>query len=361
MKNLITLLLILTAGIGFSQVLINDQDSDQTPNSAAVLELRSADKGLLVQGLTAEPAAVEGMIFFDEVFQCMKGYDGTKWQQLGDCLPLPEVSFSVATAVFNENDQTGTVQLSYENQTYAPVQVNITASDNPLSLQLPEGLIEIPANASGTLDYTFTWTDNTLEDGEKIFTLNFTESESFEITTPETITVSILDDEINRRLENETFGSEVLSNPYPEISNYNGFSNPNLTYTGTADVRSNSVSNGYSGASGGNNILFNASTDTMHISGINETASNDPLTLTMGIWKSTATATGSGLIIEYSTDGGNNWTDITYSGLPDSSGTGTWFLVTVSDQIPNTITDLKFSKVGEPGNNHYRIDDINLD
>ena len=47
-----------------------------------------------------------------------------------------------------------------------------------------------------------------------------------------------------------------------------------IVYSGSADVRITSVSSGYSGASGGGNVLINAIAENFQIDGINSSAFN---------------------------------------------------------------------------------------
>jgi len=154
----------------------------------------------------------------------------------------------------------------------------------------------------------------------------------------------------------ETMG-DVLASPVSISSreSSNGFSNPLLTMTGNADVRTTAVSSGYTGVSGASNVYFSPTGDKFfEISGIN-TLNLSGLELSFGIWKSSNLSNGSDFLIQASSDG-INYTNLTFSILTASS---TWVLRTANGNIPSCANlRLRFTSTGIIS--QFRIDDIKL-
>ncbi|MFZ4930263.1 T9SS type A sorting domain-containing protein [Chryseobacterium sp. Mn2064] len=145
------------------------------------------------------------------------------------------------------------------------------------------------------------------------------------------------------------------------ITAYTGWqNNAPIVYSGTSDVRNTNASSGYAGASGSGNILFNASSDTFIINGIDTSAYSD-IQLSFGHFKN-SNATSTELVVAVSTDG-SNWTPLTYT---RASGTGTansWVLINPTGTIPATSNlYIKFDTSAFPGTNppQMRIDDIKV-
>jgi len=111
-------------------------------------------------------------------------------------------------------------------------------------------------------------------------------------------------------------------------------------------------------ASGGGNIFFSPNANrNFIIDNIDVSAHTGPLTLKLLIHKSTTASNGSELTIEYSTDG-LTWTDISINDLPTGTGTVNWYERTLSTNIPNTISNLRFIRGATPP--EFRIDDIEI-
>ena len=142
------------------------------------------------------------------------------------------------------------------------------------------------------------------------------------------------------------------------ITAYAGWqNNSTLTFSGTADVRTTSPSTGYTGASGNGNVFItNTVGRNLTISNIN-TLNYINLTLSVGVFKSTAASNGSELKIEVSTD------DITYTALtyalPTGTGTAIWRLVTPTGTIPST-SNLRIRFRNTSTTPQFRVDDIKL-
>ncbi|MFM2213869.1 MAG: hypothetical protein RL427_1132 [Bacteroidota bacterium] len=156
----------------------------------------------------------------------------------------------------------------------------------------------------------------------------------------------------------QTFYSENMGAPSATtlVTAYTGWQNAApIVYSGTADVRATAVSSGYTGASGGGNVLVNAAAETFQIDGLNTSAYNTAdIQLTFG-YNADGNVTNT-LTLEYSSDSGASWTAITYT--PGATG---WSLVTVPGNIiPSTATlSLRFTQnLATPKNN--RIDDLKL-
>lgn len=85
-KNITTIFVSLFAQAIYSQVGVNTT----TPNASAVLDVTSDSKGLLVPRLTTDavktltPTAAEGLVVYNKDKKVFIGWDGTKWQILGN-------------------------------------------------------------------------------------------------------------------------------------------------------------------------------------------------------------------------------------------------------------------------------------
>jgi hypothetical protein len=124
-----------------------------------------------------------------------------------------------------------------------------------------------------------------------------------------------------------------------------------IVYSGSADVRVTSVSSGYTGASGGGNVLINAVAEYFQIDGINTSAfTPSGLQLSFGI--NTPTAVTNLLTVEVSTNG-TTWTPVTYT----PSGIG-WTLATITSGIPSSTTlSIRFTSTTAL---QFRIDDVKV-
>ena len=130
-----------------------------------------------------------------------------------------------------------------------------------------------------------------------------------------------------------------------------------ITYVGTADVRNNSGSTGYTGASAGGNILFNAKADVFTVSGIDTSNANN-IKLSFGHTKTTNVSSNE-LVVSYSTDG-TTWKPLTYS-RPTGSGSNGWILIETSEELPATANlSIKFDAVNLPTSAQFRIDDLKI-
>jgi hypothetical protein len=123
--------------------------------------------------------------------------------------------------------------------------------------------------------------------------------------------------------------------------------------TSGTDVRTTTVSTGYSGASGGGNIFFGTTggnLKTLTISGIN-TSGYSALTMSYGMLRSDLT---NGMTVEVSTDG-VNFSPLT---VTQPTAANTWQLITVNTGIPATANlRLRFSKNFTTS---FRLDDIRI-
>lgn len=67
-----------------AQVLIDDTNTATAPNDAAVLDLNSETRGLLLPRLDNAPVnPVDGLVYYDVAEQCFKGYANGAWYALG--------------------------------------------------------------------------------------------------------------------------------------------------------------------------------------------------------------------------------------------------------------------------------------
>lgn len=130
--------------------------------------------------------------------------------------------------------------------------------------------------------------------------------------------------------------------------------------TVTSSTSTGPVSN-TTGASGAGYLYFaSAANRDLTIGGINVSSYTAPLTLQLLIFKgASTTATGSELVIEYFSLG--SWYNVSISDLPTGTGTdNTWYSRVLTTALPNTVTQLRFSRTSASGGPEYRIDDIKI-
>lgn len=140
-----------------------------------------------------------------------------------------------------------------------------------------------------------------------------------------------------------------------------GFDNSSsctFSTTNGTDVRTTSPSTG--GASGGGNIFFtNNSNRDFLVTGIDVSSYESPLTLRIQLYKSTSASNGSELTIEYYN--GASWIDVTVNNLPTGIGTAVWHNVILGTSIPNTISQIRFSRSPDGTSGpQFRLDDIEI-
>ena len=128
----------------------------------------------------------------------------------------------------------------------------------------------------------------------------------------------------------ENMGTTATGNP--SVSVFTGWQNTSpITYSGTADVRTTSVSD-YSGASAVNNVMVNAVGETFIISGIN-TSLYENIAMSLGQRKGSSAANNE-LTIEVSSNG-TDWSPMTYT-RATGSGTANWLEIIPNGLIPTT-------------------------
>lgn len=153
----------------------------------------------------------------------------------------------------------------------------------------------------------------------------------------------------------ENMGTTASGNPL--ITAYTGFQNTTpITYTGTGDMRTTTVSTGYTGASGSVNV-FLSNTTTAEFFQINnlDTSAYTSANIQLKFGYLANSVANAGLIVEYSTDG-STWTPITYTTNTNTS----WNLVTVAGgTLPSSTTlSLRFTQPNLAA--QIRIDDVSL-
>lgn len=137
----------------------------------------------------------------------------------------------------------------------------------------------------------------------------------------------------------------------------NGFDNDSLIFSGTGDVRMTTPSTGYSGASGGANVFLNTGKNFVIKRLGTNTCAGGTITMSFGVFKSTNAENGSNLKVEYSTDGGSTWTNLSFTALPTGSGTSHWYLRSVSGLPVTCNLQIRFSNIAISGP-QFRIDDV---
>ncbi|RYZ24268.1 MAG: T9SS type A sorting domain-containing protein [Chitinophagaceae bacterium] len=136
------------------------------------------------------------------------------------------------------------------------------------------------------------------------------------------------------------------------------FQNSVLSFSGTADVRSNVPSTTYSGASGANAIFItNVATRDFVISGINNSGWTN-LSLSFGLYKST-NAIG-GLVVETSSDGGTTYSPLTITAATGSGTSSVWLSATATGTPFATGTNVRVRFRNSTTGTQYRIDDVKM-
>lgn len=157
-----------------------------------------------------------------------------------------------------------------------------------------------------------------------------------------------------------TIFSENMGTPppgNPVVSTYTFQNGAPILFTGTADVRTSTPSDTYTGASGSGCVFLASTTSARNliIEGINTLNFTD-LTLSFGQHKGTNAATNQ-LTVEVSADG-TNWTSLSYT-RPSGTGTSVWMLITPTGTIPAT-ANLRLKFENPMSGIGFRIDDIKL-
>ena len=133
--------------------------------------------------------------------------------------------------------------------------------------------------------------------------------------------------------------------------------NSPIIFSGTADIRTSTPSEGYEGASANGCVFFGGTAPAKNfiIEGI-DTSNYSDLVLSFGHQKGT-NAGSNELTVDVSIDG-TNWNSLTYT-RPTGSGTSNWILVTPTGTIPST-NNLRIKFENPISNIGFRIDDIKL-
>ncbi|MGL4599502.1 MAG: lamin tail domain-containing protein, partial [Bacteroidia bacterium] len=156
----------------------------------------------------------------------------------------------------------------------------------------------------------------------------------------------------------ETIGSVVATTSIATHEINNGFDNDALTFSGTGDVRITTPSTGYTGASGGANVLLNTGQNFIISNLGTNTCIGTTITVSFGVFKSTNAENGSNFRVEYSIDGGLNWLGLPFAALPTGSGTSRWYLRSVSG-LPSTCNlKIRFRNAASSSSPNFRVDDI---
>jgi hypothetical protein len=158
----------------------------------------------------------------------------------------------------------------------------------------------------------------------------------------------------------ESIGTASSSSVAVHESN-NRFDNDGfaMSSTGGVTITNTSGSNGYTGASAGNNIRFSGTSGTFTIADINTTAYSQ-LGLGFGIMKNSASTNGSEITVAVSSDG-VNYTNLTIPPLPTGGGTNnTWYYRVTSGTIPATANlRIRFT-LNSSSTVTYNLDDFEL-
>ncbi|BDD00584.1 IPT/TIG domain-containing protein [Persicobacter psychrovividus] len=131
-----------------------------------------------------------------------------------------------------------------------------------------------------------------------------------------------------------------------------GFVNDFL-FDGTASVINNAISEGYEGASGANNVMFDAPEETFVINNI-PVADFLNVSLQMGLRKNNITDNGEGMLVEFKT-GADDWQPL-FTPMVTGQGTADWHVVDAYGEIPEAENlQIRFQKKNET---NWRLDDL---
>lgn len=94
MKKILFSLAVLATSLVSSQVLIDDTGNTEAEiHESAALQINSIDKGVVLPRMFDAPAnPTEGLMYYDQLSKCFKGFDGQQWYELGGKCELPPLS-----------------------------------------------------------------------------------------------------------------------------------------------------------------------------------------------------------------------------------------------------------------------------
>ncbi len=274
-------------------------------------------------------------------------------------VPVPTLATSIAISNFLCPGSTVSVPYTANNFNSGNV-FTAQLSDASGSFSSPTSIGTVTATASGTISATIP-TSTANGSGYRIRVVGsnppFNGTDNGLNITIQYSTVNVL--------FTESMGA-VSTNPTAIATQEsgNGFDNTAFTMSGTAELRNTVSSSGsYAGASGGANMYFGSSGTTFIITGIN-TSGLSPMMLSFGLFKTSTSDNGSNFLVDISTDGGANWTNLPwitqFGALPTGTGTATnYYLVKMVGSIPQSTTfALRFKNIG--ASVVYRLDDVTL-
>lgn len=138
----------------------------------------------------------------------------------------------------------------------------------------------------------------------------------------------------------------------------NRFDNVAFTMSGSGDMRNTSASSGYTGASGGFNVMLNAAGENFIIAGIDSSGLAN-MRVMFGIRKSTTSEDGSSISLDASTNG-TDWVSCGTISLPTGTGTATWHHRTNSVPASMVGTNMRLRFQTSSATVEFRIDDVVL-
>ncbi|MBL0105603.1 MAG: PKD domain-containing protein [Bacteroidetes bacterium] len=243
-----------------------------------------------------------------------------------------------------------------------PVTINLQATDPLAAVQSFSKVVNTGKLAgAATLDVTLNGTYDMLTSGNYLFNASTTLAGDANSTNNSMVTDTVI---IGQGFQSdytvmlEDMGVVTATTAISAHETNDGFTNVNLTMSGTADVRVTVPSTGYTNASGGANVFFtNTAGRNFIISGINTTGYSN-LKLSFGLLKASNTTTGSELSLQVSTDG-TNYTNLVIPALPISNTS--WNYVTATGTIPAVPNlRIKFTQTASIAGVQFRIDDLLL-
>mgnify|MGYP003345108378 CR=1 FL=1 len=238
---------------------------------------------------------------------------------------------------------------------YSYLTLNAGGCDSTAYLNLTLGYTSSSSSTVSTCNPSYTW-NNTVYTTSGVYTFVTTNATGCDSTATLNLSINTFSTVVN--VFSESIGTVGGTTAIATHETNNAFDNDNFTMSGTADIRSTSISSGYTGASGGANVYFATNgTASFQIEGINTTGLTG-LSLRFGQYKNSTTSNGSELVVETSTDG-VNYSPLSMTAMPTGTGTAAWSIRSSSSSIP-TSSNLRIRWRTTSASIQFRIDDIIL-
>ena len=274
--------------------------------------------------------------------------DGT-FSDPGGTAPAVGQSFAGGTVVYKGGTSPQThaslaacTKYYYKAWSYKGTNYSATGLTGDATTDPPAAPATIWASATNETDFTASWA---AASGATGYRLDVSLYEDFQTAGGDTDLIS-----------KETMGTTgTAGSSIATHETNNRFVNTALTMSGTGDMRNTSESSGYTGASGGFNVMLNTSGETFIMEGINSSGKTG-MKLSFGVRKNTNAEDGSTITVHASTNG-TTWVSCGSPTLP--TGENGWYYRTLD--VPNTMAGSNLRiRFTSSSTVEWRLDDIIL-